>query len=133
SPVAMSTGLRHALCFGQDTVRYPGSVRSGFLIIRAVLWLLFAISAASAAESNTVVVLRGSELEWEEASRVLEAELQATGFAVVRRGTEASTPGQLIDELRAAGGSETGVRGAVAVFRGVPAPRAYVWLPERDD
>ncbi len=122
------------LCLELDgsVLDYAGFVRFLFLFSRALWCLLaFALPLSAAEAEPTVVVLRGSELEWQEASLVLEAELHATGFSVETRTTSASTPGQLIDELRAAGSG--GVRGAVAVFRGQSGPRAYVWLPGRDD
>ncbi len=104
--------------------------------IIAFFWFLCCLPAARSARAAegepTVMVLWGSEIEWEEASRVLEAELQATGFSVVRRTTTAATPGQLIDELRKAAAG-TDLHGAVTVFRGQPTPRAFVWLPEKDD
>lgn len=97
-------------------------------ILCALLWLL---GTANAAPSAKVVVLQGTMIEWEAGSRVLLAELEATGFKVLIQTTTASTPGQLIDELRVAGASED--CGAVVVFGEPPTPRAYVWLPERED
>jgi hypothetical protein len=103
------------------------------IVVLGFLCCLLAVRSAWAVEGEpTVLVLWGSELEWDEASRVLEAELQATGFSVVRRSTTAASPGQLIDELRKATAG-TNLRGAVTVFRGQPTPRAFVWLPEKED
>jgi hypothetical protein len=100
-------------------------------LVWALCGLLASVATARAEQNTKVVVLHGGGLAWQEGQRVLVAELQASGFQVVDRVTAASTPGQLIDELRVAGESEAA--GAVAVFRGQRAPRAFVWIPERDD